>query len=1829
GKKRAWIPDEKEAYIEVEIKESSGGKVTVETKNKETRVVKEDDVQPMNPPKFDMIEDMAMLTHLNEASVLYNLKRRYSHWMIYTYSGLFCVTINPYKWLPVYTAPVVAAYKGKRRTEAPPHIYSIADNAYNDMLRNRENQSMLITGESGAGKTVNTKRVIQYFAIVAALGDTPGKKLGTLEDQIIEANPAMEAFGNAKTIRNDNSSRFGKFIRIHFGPSGKLASADIDIYLLEKSRVIFQQPKERSYHIYYQILSGKKPELQDMLLLSLNPYDYHFCSQGVTTVDNMDDGEELMATDHAMDILGFSNEEKLGSYKIVGAIMHFGNMKFKQKQREEQAEADGTESADKAAYLMGISSADLIKGLLHPRVKVGNEYVTKGQNVEQVVYAVGALAKATYDRMFKWLVTRINKTLDTKLARQFFIGVLDIAGFEIFDFNSFEQLCINFTNEKLQQFFNHHMFVLEQEEYKKEGIEWVFIDFGLDLQACIDLIEKPMGILSILEEECMFPKASDMSFKAKLYDNHLGKSPNFQKPRPDKKRKYEAHFELVHYAGVVPYNIAGWLDKNKDPLNETVVSVFQKSQNKLLASLYENYVGSTSEEPHKPGTKEKRKKAASFQTVSQLHKENLNKLMTNLRSTQPHFVRCIIPNESKTPGAMDAFLVLHQLRCNGVLEGIRICRKGFPNRILYADFKQRYRILNPAAIPDDKFVDSRKATEKLLSSLELDHSQYKFGHTKVFFKAGLLGTLEEMRDERLAKILTMLQARIRGHLMRVEYQKIISRREALYTIQWNIRAFNAVKNWSWMKLFFKIKPLLKSAQTEKEMSNLKEEFQKLKEALEKSEAKRKELEEKQVSMTQEKNDLALQLQAEQDNLADAEERCDLLIKSKIQLEAKVKELTERLEDEEEMNSDLTAKKRKLEDECAELKKDIDDLEITLAKVEKEKHATENKVKNLIEEMAALDEIIAKLTKEKKALQEAHQQALDDLQAEEDKVNTLTKAKVKLEQQVDDLESSLEQEKKLRMDLERAKRKLEGDLKLTQESVMDLENDKQQLEERLKKKDFEMSQLNSRIEDGQVTEVQLQKKIKELQARIEELEEELEAERAARAKVEKQRAEVSRELEELSEGLGGGGGPEFLKLRRDLEEATLQHESTAAALRKKHADSVAELSEQIDNLQRVKQKLEKEKSEMKMEVDDLSSNIEYLTKNKANAEKLCRTYEDQLNEAKAKVDELQRQLNDVSTQRGRLQTENGELSRLLEEKESFINQLSRGKTSFTQNIEELKRQLEEETKSKNALAHALQASRHDCDLLREQYEEEVEAKSELQRNLSKANAEVAQWRTKYETDAIQRTEELEEAKKKLAIRLQEAEEAVEAAHAKCSSLEKTKHRLQTEIEDLSVDLERANAACAALDKKQRNFDRILAEWKQKYEETQAELEASQKESRSLSTELFKLKNAYEESLDNLETLKRENKNLQEEIADLTDQISMSGKTIHELEKLKKALENEKSDIQAALEEAEGALEHEESKTLRIQLELNQIKADVDRKLAEKDEEFENLRCVLRGARLGQGHRDRRGQGRAAGGHREGQPAPLPGKGLPDLGLVLAPERQKPVWQLGHWLRFRGGPSGTTLPSPQNTGLINQKKKLEADISQLSGEVEDAVQECRNAEEKAKKAITDAAMMAEELKKEQDTSAHLERMKKNMEQTIKDLQMRLDEAEQIALKGGKKQIQKLEARVRELEGELDGEQKKMAEAQKGIRKYERRIKELSYQAEEDRKNLARMQDLIDKLQSKVKSYKRQFEEAEQQANSNLVKYRKVQHELDDAEERADIAETQVNKLRARTREVIVSK
>ncbi|KAL6426856.1 hypothetical protein ACFW04_009267 [Cataglyphis niger] len=1896
AKKACWVPDEKEGYVLGEIKATKGDIVSVGLPGGETKDFKKDQLQQVNPPKYEKCEDMSNLTYLNDASVLHNLKQRYYAKLIYTYSGLFCVAINPYKRFPVYTQRCAKLYRGKRRNEVPPHIFAISDGAYVNMLTNSENQSMLITGESGAGKTENTKKVIAYFATVGASTkkekEETDKKKGSLEDQVVQTNPVLEAFGNAKTVRNDNSSRFGKFIRIHFGPSGKLAGADIETYLLEKARVISQQSLERSYHIFYQMMSGSVKGLKEMCLLSDNIHDYYFVSQGKTTIPNVDDGEECLLTDQAFDVLGFTQEEKDNIYKITAAVMHMGGMKFKQRGREEQAEADGTEEGERVAKLLGCDCADLYKNLLKPRIKVGNEFVTQGRNKDQVAYSVGAMSKAMFDRLFKWLVKKCNETLDTKQKRQHFIGVLDIAGFEIFDFNSFEQLCINFTNEKLQQFFNHHMFILEQEEYKREGIEWTFIDFGMDLQQTIDLIEKPMGILSILEEESMFPKATDKTFEEKLNNNHLGKSPNFLKPKPPKPGQQPAHFAIGHYAGNVPYNITGWLEKNKDPLNDTVVDQFKKSNNKLLVEIFADHPGQSGDAGGGGGGKGGRgKKGGGFSTVSSSYREQLNNLMTTLRATQPHFVRCIIPNEMKQPGVIDSHLVMHQLTCNGVLEGIRICRKGFPNRMVYPDFKLRYKILAPAAV--DKAKDPKSAASAILESTGLDADLYRLGHTKVFFRAGVLGQMEELRDERLGKIVSWMQAYIRGYLSRKDYKKLQEQRLALQVVQRNLRKYLQLRTWPWWKLWQKIKPLLNVTRIEDEMAALEEKAKKAQEAFEKEEKLRKELEEQNAKLLAEKTNLMRQLEGEKGSLSDYQEKALKLAAQKADLESQLQDLTERFKEEEDARNNLFQNKKKLEQEVSGLKKDIEDLELNLQKAEQDKATKDHQIRNLNDEIAHQDELINKLNKEKKNQGEINQKTAEELQAAEDKINHLNKVKLKLEQTLDELEDSLEREKKSRADVEKAKRKVEGDLKLTQEAVADLERNKKELEQTIQRKDKELSSLTAKLEDEQSLVGKLQKQIKELQARIEELEEELEAERGARAKAEKQRSDLARELEELGERLEEAGGAtsaqielnkkreaELSKLRRDLEEANIQHESSLAILRKKHNDAVAEMGEQIDTLNKLKARVEKEKIQYYSECNDLRTSVDHLSNEKAAQEKIVKQLQHQLNETQGKLEEVNRTLNDFDAAKKKLSIENSDLLRQLEEAESQVSQLSKIKISLTTQLEDTKRLADEESRERATLLGKFRNLEHDLDNIREQLEEEAEGKADLQRQLSKANAEAQLWRTKYESEGVARAEELEEAKRKLQARLAEAEETIESLNQKVIALEKTKQRLATEVEDLQIEVDRATAIANAAEKKQKAFDKIIGEWKLKVDDLAAELDASQKECRNYSTELFRLRGAYEEGQEQLEAVRRENKNLADEVKDLLDQIGEGGRNIHEIEKARKRLEAEKDELQAALEEAEAALEQEENKVLRSQLELSQVRQEIDRRIQEKEEEFENTRKNhQRALDSMQASLEAEAKGKAealrmkkkleadineleiALDHANKANAEAQKnikryqQQLKDVQTALEEEqraRDEARELLGiserraNALQNELEESRTLLEqadrgrrqaeqeladcheqlnelSAQNASISGAKRKLEAELQTLHSDLDELLNEAKNSEEKAKKAMVDAARLADELRAEQDHAQTQEKLRKALETQIKELQVRLDEAEANALKGGKKAIQKLEQRVRELENELDGEQRRHADAQKNLRKSERRIKELSFQADEDRKNHERMQDLVDKLQQKIKTYKRQIEEAEEIAALNLAKFRKAQQELEEAEERADLAEQAITKFRTKGR------
>ncbi|XP_069185683.1 myosin heavy chain, muscle isoform X36 [Procambarus clarkii] len=1891
AKKACWVPCEKEGFVLGEIQGTKGDLVTVGLSGGETKNFKKDLVNQVNPPKFEKCEDMSNLTYLNDASVLYNLKCRYVTKLIYTYSGLFCVAINPYKRYPIYTNRVVKIYQGKRRNEVPPHIFAISDGAYMDMLQNHENQSMLITGESGAGKTENTKKVIAYFANVgASTKKKPEEKKQNLEDQIVQTNPVLEAFGNAKTVRNDNSSRFGKFIRIHFGPSGKLSGADIETYLLEKARVISQQPLERSYHMFYQIMSDQIKHMKSICLLSDSIHDYHFVSQGKVTVASIDDAEEMQFTDDAFDVLGFSKEEKENVYKVTASVMHFGELKFKQRGREEQAEAEGTQEGEIIGKLMGIEGADLYKNLTKPKIKVGNEFVTQGRNKDQVNYSVGALAKAIYDRTFKQLVKKCNVTLETGQKRVMFIGVLDIAGFEIFDFNGFEQLCINFTNEKLQQFFNHHMFVLEQEEYKREGINWVFIDFGLDLQACIELIEKPLGILSILEEESMFPKATDKSFEEKLKANHLGKSPNFIKPKPPKPGCAEAHFAIVHYAGTVPYNLTGWLEKNKDPLNDTVVDQIKKATNQLAVDIFSDHAGQSGG-PDTGGKGGKRAKGSGFQTVSGLYKEQLNNLMTTLRSTAPHFIRCIIPNEVKAAGVIDAALVMHQLTCNGVLEGIRICRKGFPNRMVYPDFKHRYKILAPRAMNEAE--DEKKAAKVCLDAIKMDEEKYRMGHTKVFFRAGVLGALEEIRDDRLAKIISWLQSWIRGYTSRKAYKKLQEQRVALIVVQRNLRKFMLLRNWSWYRLWQKVKPLLNVTRIEDEIRALEEKAAKAEANFEREAKLRKELEAANLALLEEKNNLMVALESTKGNVSEYLDKQAKLQSQKADLEAQLNETTERLQQEEEARNQLFQSKKKIEQELSGLKKDIEDLELSVQKAEQDKATKDHQIRNLNDEIAHQDELINKINKEKKHLQECNQKTAEDLQGIEDKCNHLNKVKAKLEQTLDELEDSLEREKKLRAEVDKAKRKVEGDLKLTQEAVADLERNKKELEQTIQRKDKEVSSLASKLEDEQGLVSKLQKQIKELQARIEELEEELEHERQARAKAEKSKTHLGRELEELGERLDEAGGAtaaqielnkkreaELAKLRRDLEESNIQHEGALVNLRKKHNDAVAEMSEQIDHLNKMKARAEREKTTLSSELNDARSAADILSNEKAGAEKMNKQLQHQMNEIQSKLDEANRTLNDFDATKKKLAVENADLLRQVEEAESQISQLSKLKLSLTNQLEDNRKLADDECRERATLLGKFRNLEHDIDGLREQLDEEGEGKADLQRQLSKSNAEAQMWRAKYESEGVARAEELEAARLKLAARLEEAEQQIEQLNVKNMNLEKTKQRVCTELEDMQIEVERAQTLANAAEKKQKNFDKIISEWKMKVDDLAAELDASQKECRNYSTELFRVKAAYEENLEQLDSVRRENKNLADEIKDLMDQIGEGGRSLHEIEKNRKRLEIEKEELQAALEEAEAALEQEENKVLRAQLELSQVRQEIDRRIQEKEEEFDNTRkCHQRAIDSMQASLEAEAKGKAealrmkkklesdineleiALDHSNKANADLQKhikklqSDMKDLQTRVEEEQRLASEyreQYGISERRANALHGELEESrtlleqsdrgrrqaeaelaeatdhlndltAQNGSLTMAKRKLEGELQTLHADLDEMLNEAKNSEEKAKKAMVDAARLADELRAEQEHAQTQEKMRKALEVSVKELQVRLEEVEGNAMKLTKKALSKLESRVRELESQLDDEARRHADAQKNLRKCERRIKELTFQSDEDKKNHERMQDLVDKLQQKIKTYKRQIEEAEEIAALNLAKFRKAQQELEEAEERADNAEQVASKVKAKGR------
>merc|ERR1719340_281816 len=1137
----------------------------------EKKVFKSAEIGQVNPPKFEKCEDMANLTFLNDASVFWNLKVRFQAKLIYTYSGLFCIVVNPYKRYPIYTGTVVKMYLGKRRNEVPPHLWAITETAYRNMLTNAKNQAMLITGESGAGKTENTKKVISYLAAVAAPKKASATKKVSLEDQIVATNPILESYGNAKTSRNDNSSRFGKFIRIHFTQSGKLCGCDIESYLLEKSRITQQQEVERSYHIFYQLLQPHVPNMKADCLLGDDIYDYSYVSQGKVTVASIDDNEELEYTDAAFDCIGFSNQEKWDCYKITAAVMSCGEIVFVQKGRDDQAEPGDLSVPTKVATLFGADTNTLLKAFCKPKIKVGAEWVTKGQTCAQATNGVGGIARATFDRLFKWLIIMCNDTLiDKTMKKANFCAVLDIAGFEIFEYNGFEQISINFVNEKLQQFFNHHMFVVEQEEYVAEGVEWAPVDFGMDLAACIIMFEKPMGVWAILEEESLFPKATDKSFEEKLKAG-LGKCGPFAKPQS--KTDKDAHFACVHYAGTVSYNVTGWLEKNKDPVNDTVVDCLKRSANNLLVHLWREHPGQSAPPEEEKG--KKKKKGGGAKTVSSVYLVQLAELMTTLHNTEPHFIRCIVPNTHKQPLVVETELIMHQLTCNGVLEGIRVCMLGFPNRMLYPDFKSRYQILGAAQIASSS--DNKVAVRALMEKIEFPAEKYQLGHTKVFFRAGALAGLEEVRDAIVLKLVRFLQGQCYGYIRRKVYSIKFDQRELMKVIQRNFRKFQTLRSWGWFIIIQKTRPLIGQINLEEELRILEEKAKSAYGAYEDQVNTKKELEAANTAIQEETAALTKQLESEQGNLSIYTDRQAKATKMKADNEQKLDQAQKALAGVEAKKQQMTADRKVMEGEINVIKKDIEDLDLAFQKLEQEKTNRDHTIRSLTDEVCQQDEVINKLNKEKKMIGDTQAKAYDDLHVAEEKVAHLNDIKAKLESTLDELE---------------------GELKMAQETVSEIEAAKRDLENVIARKEKDIIGLSGKLDDEQSLVTKATKAIKEHQGRVEELEEELDAERQARAKAEKQRADLAKEMERIGDRLADAGGAsaaqlelnkkreaEVGRLRKDLEEATINNESVLMNLKKKHQDAISEMTEQIDCLSKAKSKIEKEKAKITSEAAD--------------------------------------------------------------------------------------------------------------------------------------------------------------------------------------------------------------------------------------------------------------------------------------------------------------------------------------------------------------------------------------------------------------------------------------------------------------------------------------------------------------------------------------------------------------------------------------------------------------------------------------------------------------------
>ncbi|TYH55389.1 hypothetical protein ES332_D09G232000v1 [Gossypium tomentosum] len=740
-----WVEDPDVAWIDGEVKEVKGEEITVDSTSGKTIVAKTSNVYPKDP-EFPScgVDDMTRLAYLHEPGVLQNLKCRYDINEIYTYTGNILIAVNPFRRLPhLYSSHMMEQYKGAAFGELSPHPFAVADASYRHMINEGISQSILVSGESGAGKTESTKMLMRYLAYMG--GRVSKAEERSVEQKVLESNPVLEAFGNAKTVRNNNSSRFGKFVEIQFDPRGQISGAAIRTYLLERSRVCQVSDPERNYHCFY-MLCAAPPEEAEKYKLG-NPRTFHYLNQSnCYELDGVDSSKEYLLTKRAMDVVGISQGEQDGIFRVVAAILHLGNIEFKKGQEIDSAEPKDDKSRfhlKTAAELLMCNEKALEDSLCKRVMVTRDESITKSLDPVSAALSRDALAKIVYSKLFDWLVDKINVSISQDPESKSLIGVLDIYGFESFKTNSFEQFCINLTNEKLQQHFNQHVFKMEQEEYKKEEIDWSYIEF-IDNQDILDLIEKkPGGIIALLDEACMFPRSTHETFAQKLYQTFKDNK-RFSKPKLSR-----TDFTICHYAGDVTYQTELFLDKNKDYVVSEHQALLNASECSFVSSLF-------------PPSPEESSKTTKFSSIGSSFKQQLQALLETLSATEPHYIRCVKPNNALKPGIFENQNVLQQLRCGGVMEAIRISCAGFPSRKSFREFVARFSLLAPEVLSKRNNYTEVTASKKILEKSKL--SGYQIGKTKVFLRAGQMAELDALRTEILGRSASLIQRKVRTYL---------------------------------------------------------------------------------------------------------------------------------------------------------------------------------------------------------------------------------------------------------------------------------------------------------------------------------------------------------------------------------------------------------------------------------------------------------------------------------------------------------------------------------------------------------------------------------------------------------------------------------------------------------------------------------------------------------------------------------------------------------------------------------------------------------------------------------------------------------------------------------------------------------------------------------------------------------------------------------------------------------------------------------------------------------------------------------------------------------